>query len=970
MANLDNYKIYYQNARGLRTKTSKFFRNLCSHDYDMVIITETWLLDSIADAELFDDRYVVFRRDRNYSATAQIYGGGVLIAVRRDIAVTTQPTFHSSAEDLWLTVSLKQRGTNDVIKLNLCVIYLCHENGGFSHTQQLQNFLNKLSDIVMRLSSNRFLLVGDFNLSGIGWVPNTAGESYLDATNLSTYSEMLLVDEMITLGFNQFNGILNKHGRILDLVFSNDSVLVTDCSDDSLVPIDQHHGALNIELMFAEFTPLNSAANVKYLFNKGDYEAINYEISKIDWKHELSSRSLEEAVEYFYGVFLSLREEYIPRKRISASRFPPWYSPALKKVIKEKFKFLNKFKIYGNRAHETSFKMLRERCRTLEESCYQSYINSIEISVKDNPKVYWSFIRSKSKTNEIPSIMKCGDSTYNTGQMICKAFSNYFHSNFLDTPIVLNDYGNLTSAPTVTDIKNIYINIDEVTKLLLKLDPAKSAGPDSLPALFLINCAKTIAVPITLLYKKSLLVCSVPNIWKSAFITPVFKKGSRLDVANYRPISKLCIVAKVLERIVYEQLYSALEHSFSSAQHGFLKGRSVVSNLVILNETLTAAMDSGHQVDVVYTDYSKAFDRIRPDLLLLKLLNIGVSGDLLRWLTAYIYNRSQAVVIKNYISGWLTVPSGVPQGSILGPLLFAVFVNDIEQCLEVSQLLCFADDMKIIYPISSLADAASLQSDLIRLDKYCEENCLDLNPSKCCVVTYSRKRKLVEYDYTLKNVSLSRETVVRDLGVFHDSKLLFDAHIDSIVSKASRALGFLMRTSSDFKQAKTLKILYCSLVRSNLEFASQVWSPRYLTYISRLENVQKRFIKFLCYRTKERYDESRYLDLCKQFHFLPLDKRREIADLVYLSKIASGEVNCPELLAKLKFKTPSKPVRFNNLLCIPPASSNYRQNSYLWRACGSFNLALRQVNLDLFTTSEASIKKHMSLIFFDKLLSN
>jgi ribonucleases P/MRP protein subunit RPP40 len=182
-------------------------------------------------------------------------------------------------------------------------------------------------------------------------------------------------------------------------------------------------------------------------------------------------------------------------------------------------------------------------------------------------------------------------------------------------------------------------------------------------------------------------------------------------------------------------------------------------------------------------------------------------------------NKINAV---NYISGWLTIPSGVPQGSLLGPLLFAVFVNDIESCLQVSRLLCFADDMKVLASITSLADAVSLQSDLARLDKYCADNLLDLNPSKCSIVTYSRKRELVLFDYKLKGTRLKRDSVGRDLGVYHDSKLLFNVHIDNVISKASRALGFVMPSSVDFHHIKTLKILYCSFVRSHFEYASQI----------------------------------------------------------------------------------------------------------------------------------------------------
>lgn len=250
-------------------------------------------------------------------------------------------------------------------------------------------------------------------------------------------------------------------------------------------------------------------------------------------------------------------------------------------------------------------------------------------------------------------------------------------------------------------------------------------------------------------------------------------------------------------------------------------------------------------------------------------------------LHTYISNRNQAVVINNYISSWVEVPSGLPQGSLLGPLLFLIFVNDIDKCFHSSELLCFADDMKIFSPISSPTEALALQLDLQRLDDYCSLNKLDLYPSKCSIITFSRKPHVIKVDYFLKGQKIQRCDNIRDLGVTHDSKLLFDRHFDNIVSKASQSLGFIMRMSNSFNDAKTFKILYCTFVRGILEYASQVWSPRYEIYASRLENIQRKFIKYLCYRLKIDYKAEDYLRLCARFHILPLVTRRHIADVTY-----------------------------------------------------------------------------------------
>lgn len=958
--NLNNLSIYYQNVRGLRSKTNIFYRNVCAASYDIIILTETWLLDGISDAELFDGRYVVWRRDRDYKYTGQTRGGGVLIATHKMLATIYQPTYQSTAEDLWVTLDFGNKLPN--VKLHICVLYLCTQNLGYSYSNQLSNFLDKLNSIVLHNSTDKFIIAGDFNLSSIDWVFN---DNYFSPRNYNSYNEILLIDEFNILNLRQYNGIHNKFNKILDLVLSNDIISVKDCSSNSLVPIDPHHSALLLNVCFMSIDSLKPAQFTKYLFNKGDYDSINEELRRIDWANEFSLRSLDECVDIFYSTFYSLRQKYIPSKLVKPSHYPKWYSPALKKTIREQYKYYRKYLTYHNSWDEQSFRILRARVKVLENKCYKDYICSVENSISSNSKMFWEYSKSRSNTNVMPSSLSYNGSSFNTGQNICDAFSEFFKSTFLDTTNNSNVMFTSSSLQTnlVSDICGIELSEKKVRTLLLGLDPSKSAGPDELPATFLIHCADAISYPILLLFNKSLIECTVPTMWKKAYITPIHKKGSRTQITNYRPISKLCIVAKVFEKVVHSQVYAAIKQSLSVSQHGFLPDRSTVSNLVLFNDFLSTSMDNGQQVDVVYTDYSKAFDRISHNRLIIKLESVGIRGDLLRWFASYIDNRSQAVVVNNYVSSWVKVPSGVPQGSLLGPLLFIIFINDIGTCFRSSQLLCFADDMKIFSVVSTPDDADSLQQDLLRLEAYCTTNSLDLNPHKCNVVTFTRNINKINFKYHLQGVVLQRENVVRDLGVIHDSKLIFDVHINNIVNRAYKSLGFVIRMSNDFKQAKTFKVLYCTLVRSILEYATQIWNPRYSTYITRIEAIQKKFLKYLCFRLNVPYSSDRYLSLCKKFHLLPLDLRRKTADLVYLHKIVTSAIDCPDLLSKLKFKIPGR-VRRKPMFALPHASTNYRQNSFLYRASQNLNTLLEDHDVDLFNTGIPTLRRLISSPFF------
>lgn len=955
--------IYYQNVRGLRTKTTTFYRNLCINNFNIIALTETWLLDGIYNAELFDDRYMVWRRDRSYATTHQSMGGGVLIATSKDLAVRPRPDWHSTAEDLWISIT----PTKSKIQFHICVLYLCAQNHGLTFSQQLDNFLSNLSNIMLNNQTDKFIILGDFNLSKIIW-ESIPGASYLQSRNACSSDEINLVDDLSLLNLNQFNHINNAYGKILDLVLSNDSVIVSDCLDP-LVPLDPHHKALLVCVECIEFNPLESAPRIKYLYNSVNYDDFNAALLTIDWHTTFSRMTIQMATDHFYNKLYELRDIHVPVKHVRCDTFPPWYSQPLRKILKEKYKYFRKFKTYGNKSDELTFTILRARAKEIETECYNYFIKKTEESIKNNPKHFWSFMKSKSKSSSLPSCMSYNNISANNGDDICSLFSQYFHSTFL-TP----DGSSAHSSPFHTiveadnsnsEISSIEINKSLIFESLSKLDISKSAGPDSIPPILLVKCATSLALPIALLFAKSIKEGSVPGIWKSAFITPVHKKGNKREVTNYRPISKLCIISKVFERIVYDQVYATFRNSFSPFQHGFLKGRSTVSNLVLLNEFITETMEGGSQVDVIYTDYSKAFDRIDHDLLLDKLHNLGIRGDLFRWFTSYISHRSQAVVLGNFTSDWMGIPSGVPQGSLLGPLLFILFVNDIDACFLNSNVLSFADDMKVYQKVSDVADAHGLQEDLLRLDEYCLRNKLDLNAMKCSCITFSRKSCKMLYNYALKGHQLQRVNEMKDLGVIMDSKLLFNKHIDDMVSKASKALGFIMRSSVDFKSAKTLKILYCTYVRSKLEYASQVWNPRYDTYTLRIERIQKKFIKYLNYRIKMKH--INYHDSCKKHHFLPLAMRRTIADQVYLFKIASNLVDCPQLLSKLGIKIPSRLFRYNSILYTPLVSTNYRQNSYLWRACSKFSELSKDLNLDLFHTTIPTVKRLLNSKFSSSL---
>ncbi|KAL0902478.1 hypothetical protein ABMA27_000336 [Loxostege sticticalis] len=326
---------------------------------------------------------------------------------------------------------------------------------------------------------DNFLIVGDFNLSGIIWLPNDVG-SY-SPSNYRTQDEQLLIDEINSNNLGQYNGIPNAFGRILDLVLSNKVIAVSDC-DDPLVPADPHHGALSLSICFSGFDPLKASPSMRYRYDKGDYDSLSEEISNIDWTNEFCNKSLESSVDFFYSTLYTLRDKYIPHKLVVYSSNPKWYSSALIKAIKEKRKYEHKYKTYKNRCDLESYYILRKRVKYLETLCYHRYISSVEYSIQNNPKTFWSYIKSRRNCNSIPSSMKHGTQIVNSGESICNAFSEYFESTFsnLNSSLFSSQsqpvLDNLT-CDTPYDICSIEIDQNTVRKLLLKIDPSKSPAP-------------------------------------------------------------------------------------------------------------------------------------------------------------------------------------------------------------------------------------------------------------------------------------------------------------------------------------------------------------------------------------------------------------------------------------------------------------------------------------------------------------
>lgn len=946
--------IFYQNVRGLRTKCLDMKQSILGNNYDIIIITETWLGGDIFDNEFCDSRYDAFRLDRDLSISSKSGGGGVMILVRGSLAAERCDCGPSTdSEVLWVRVPAK--GFAAPTDLYVGAAYV----RGYSDILpgDIDATIQTTTSIVNTYKNSNYLLVGDFNLPCIRWVPE--GPYFLSRGPIEVQNAArLLLEEMNLLDMSQYNTLTNYAGNTLDLAFCN---LPLDIEESlPLTKLDRAHPPFTINVVDLSISSLTEVVLPRRSFIKGDYTEINKYLNNLKWHDILMQSSLDAAVNEFYYHINTSIERYIPLKKHKNPKFPVWYSSPLIKITKEKARAHTRWKKYGNNLDYDEFSLLRARQKRVQERCFLQYTCNMENIIKYKPKAFWTYIKSLRDTSNYPkSFTIGGQGKISDGNEICNAFNNFFKSVF-GQPSSCHKY-TLRAQESTDSISKLFISESEVKKALLKLDCSKGAGSDAVPSQFWAFCAESVALPISIIFNRSLQEGLFPNTWKKALIIPIHKKGTKTKIENYRGISILNTVGKLFEKFVYEAIYPTINHSMSEKQHGFVRKRSTVTNLTCFLDYVLRNMDGGGQVDVVYTDFEKAFDRVDHAILLQKLEALGIHGDLLRWIESYLANRSQAVVIGGYRSDYVDIPTGVPQGSHLGPLFYCAYLYDIADCFQFSNHLLYADDKKIFFKVTKQQDCSAIQSDLNNLYNYYNSNNITVNVGKCQYISYTRKTNPISSSYHLNNVPIEKVSVIRDLGVLLDSKLSFTQHFDMIAGKAFRNLGFVLRSCKPFKNITSIKSVYYAYVRSTLEYAAPVWSPQYIIHKNQLERIQKVFINHLNYRLRK--PANNYKDGCHQNRMLSLEDRRTVLDMSLLYDIVHGLVDCPQLVRQIEYLVPRRRTRHTPLFHVPRCSTNYAANSTLIRLARTFNNKFGAI--DIFNVSKAVFKEQISGILVE-----
>ena len=480
-------------------------------------------------------------------------------------------------------------------------------------------------------------------------------------------------------------------------------------------------------------------------------------------------------------------------------------------------------------------------------------------------------------------------------EILLKQFKSAFSSDNDNLP----PNTKATNAPPIQPIK---ISSQGIAKLLSDLQPHEAPGPDCIPNTVLKSCTNNIAPALSLIYQRSLDTGTLPSYWLTANISAAFKKGDRHLAENNRPISLTSVPCKILEHVICRHLLNHLENNkiLTTLNHRFRSGYSCETQLLTTVHDFVTSFENNKQVDVAILDFSKAFDTVPHKKLLHKLRQYGITGPIHSWLQNFLTGRTMRVVVDGYCSDSTSVDSGVPQETVLGPLLFLCYINDLPDP-AVSQVRLFADDCLLYREINTFQDHITLQQDLKNLESWADTWGMRLNSTKCYILSINNKSN---FRYSLNNTILKEVSNNPYLGILLSQDLKWSDHIANITKKANSTLGFLRR---NLRHCPTScrRNSYLSLIRSVLEYGSVVWDPYLKKDIDALERVQRRAARFVTgdYHSRSTGTLQRLLNKLK----LPeLQDRRKQLRLILFFKVVEGLV--PAIPAD-KFTKQQKPGR-------------------------------------------------------------
>ena len=931
------------NARSINNKLLELHHFIASHDLQVLCVTETWLDISVPDSLIAPVGYNVFRCDRRTK------GGGVAVFCRSDVTVEVVNVPPNFQDVEVVCIDIKIQGS-----VYRVIGYYRPPGSTATDLEYLQNSIKCFQHLCA--THLTVVLMGDFNMPLVDWTHYSGPDTPM------YYTLMHFVNNY---GMHQYVREPTRGDKTLDIVLSSLDCLVNDLQVISPFSTNDHDSVIFSVNVDCDEGDVTSCENeVFFDYARADKTGLRMFLANVNWNSIFQyCFTLDECCEAFYGFMYQAIQSYVPvchKSRSYVKRKGVRYPRYIQKLMAHKLFLWRKWKVSGLQSDHESYRQASRVC----QQAVNKYHATIETNLirKSNTGSFYNYVNRRLGTKSA----NAGSLKRADGLLTCdnnekaEMFNNFFASVFTVDDGVEPDFDS-----RVTDtihLSDIIFTPSIVRQSLKRLKPTTSVGPDCIPNFLLRFLAFELAHPLCHIFDFSFKCQQLPQTWKHAFVTPVFKSGSTCDVNNYRPISLTSTCCRVMERIINRQLLAYLLKYglITKEQHGFIQRRSVCSNLLESLYDWTVNLESRLITDVVYIDFRKAFDSVSHEKLLQKLQAYGIGGSLLGWISSFLSRRTQSVKISDVFSSVSSISSGVPQGSVLGPVLFLLYVNDIVDIFSDLSVSCklYADDVKLYSGYTVNFTNHDLSVAISRLLLWSKRWQLKVANEKCLVLRVTNHKcvnSCLHASYSIDGHALNIASDVRDLGVIVDSNLKFDKHISLAARRAHQRAGLILKCFHS-RDNNLLMKAFCTYVRPIIEYCTPVWSPYYQYLIFKIENVQRAFTKRLFGMKK-----LNYLQRLKALDVSTLERRRLHRDLVLCYNICQG---VSELSIPLELGL--SVTRGNNFkLSKPNCSTNAAKYFYSSRIVNAWNSLQNTV---VNASSSSVFRRQLETVNLDKFL--
>ena len=850
----NSLKVLSANVRGLRTNIGDLMKNFVErHDIDIVVATETWLDEHVEPTFGKTHGYSQWMRNDRSGRP----GGGVAVSLKEGLqAEVLREESVPGIESIFFRVAL-MAGEG----LLVCALYRPTRQG-----PAVFHFMaNNLDHIMTKHNCNRVMIIGDLNHH----LERTAYESLLAVQGL---------EDLVTFP-------THVRGGSLDPVITDLQEGTVECRPLQPVGSSDHYAVLTQIKTTASRDEIISRTN--WLWAQADWTAMRQELHQTNWDTLLTTEPDKQATT-FTSVILDLQNRHVPHRIYTKkSTDRPWFGYHCRLAAKSKHSAWVRYKRNPTPRNKDLHRAACRHMRTTSKWAQARWEADLKTKLRGpgvGSKTWWTLVKERQgAVNEetIPPL-KNPDGTTSTGS---REKADIFADLFATKMMVRHPE---RPPPRLTPecdqtVTSVEITRGHVEQLLRATDTRKATGPDNVSPHVLKKCAHELSGPLTMIFNACLRENKWPTIWKEARVVPVHKKNSRSDPQNYRPISLLSVVGKVFERILAQTITEHLDDNglLSHKQFGFRHFRSTSDLLLLLTKVWQDSLDNGLDTIVVALDIAGAFDRVWHEGLIEKLRAKGIQGSLLSLLSNYLHDRTLKVVVNGQSSRSLPINASVPQGSVLGPILWNIYIDDLLHLLpEVS---AYADDCTLTksYHRQDSQHAVEATNQQLRLIKEWGERWqVDFSQEKTQVMVVSRSpaaTQAVDGQLQFGDTALSIEDHIKILGVDVDKELRFNQHIKKVAHLASLRVSALRRVAK-FLDRRGLLLLYKAQIRPYLEYATLSWMSAAPTHLQRLNTVERRALRLI-----EGSDHPP----------TPLDSlehRRDVASLVVLHKAQVQQV--------------------------------------------------------------------------------